>query len=321
MSDCSVMLNTPFRPKRSLEYNDGCRDMDEQNSISGSVPSHKKLCVEPLSANRSSLASQKIPSTPPAHSNTGTASSTTTYSRKEKELNDESDENMDVSDDIVSNFNTISFKSSCHENSPVVPQTPVRPEPLNTTSTATRNSSSKAYPVFPPLVRSGRKIDHLVDDVIRKSSRYHAGSLQLSIPPSDFEFYMPSNVSVTGNPTTDARLISSPENRNLAVTATQNVLSAPAMKLIQCGDDCSAFTECHHEKQQENVDEGTIHEVPSFHLGSVTHSEWFDSSSSGSSSMCNSDSYSGYNSDSEQYIEEYDNHEKDEDCDDMFIDS
>ena len=192
----------------------------------------------------------------------------------ESEIND-----LEVNGEIVPNFDTISF---------------------NTPKCSQSSSPSKrdTFPSFPPLRRSGRKIDHLVDEVIRKSSRINPEYLQVSLP-RDFEFQMPHHVSVSGSPTTDSRFLTNPDSRNLSQAAIHAA---------------TVYT-----KKRKNSDSPFAKSSPQrYHLGDITHSDWFEDSyypsnyfENGTRSFQNTNNavnYDTYN-------------DSDDDCDDMYVDS
>mmetsp|Transcript_25534 Transcript_25534/g.43065 ORF Transcript_25534/g.43065 Transcript_25534/m.43065 type:complete len:306 (-) Transcript_25534:178-1095(-) len=305
------MLKTPTRPKRSLECDTHCVDMESDYNNGASLAfASKRLCIEPLTSSGSTVP-KHIANTQVSKYSIA-SSLAKSQSQDRGDMGEKADEDMDVGDEIVSNFNTISFDSSLLEGPPSPP------------------SLSKDFSVFPPLQRSGRKIDDLVDEVIRKSSRYNPESLRLAIPPSDFEFHMPSHVSACGSPTRDSRFISSPENRNLAVAAIYNATTSPPTlekpKLIPFGDSSVP--------PQSQGQGGDMHEgAPSspaaqYHLGDVTHSDWFENSSGGhDGSLCRSgvqhqSPFTHNNIPTNGYGRRYDREDSDEEnCDDMYIDS
>lgn len=205
-------------------------------------------------------------------------------------------EDMDINGTIVSNFNTISFDNDFH--------------------------NTKKAPSFPPLKRSGRKIDFLVDDLIRKSSRINPDFLQVSIPPSNFEFQMPSFVSACGSPTRDARFLSSTENRDLALNAIRHAtipyLTRDSAHCSQTEELCIAEDKLSPSSQQAIRERSSFVSPTKYHLGQLTHSDWFDDCAA------SDQTYYGYtrNSHDEDKVDEenYGCDQSDEDCDDMYID-
>lgn len=305
------MLKTPTRPKRSLEYD--AHSVDSEHSSPLDFASLKRICIEPQAPSGS-----EVPTHITSHvDNYSSPSSLAKGQSQDTSVMREKldDDDMDVGDDMVSNFNTISFNSSLL----VEPQSQSREESYTASSSP---SLSKDFPVFPPLQRSRRRIDHLVDEVIRKSSRYNPESLRLTIPPSDFEFHMPSHVSVCGSPTRDSRYISSPENRNLAVAAIFNATtSSPVL------DTPTLIQQLSSEREGEVLqDTASSFSAAQYHLGDVTHSDWFESSNGNcDDKMCHSgmrQQTTFANHSSNCYNREYELEESDEEyCEDMYIDS
>lgn len=310
-----------------------------------------------------SFANKRICPTPITTRNASSVLNTITYeypvgcsqrSQKSKEdrvveEEDAKSNDMDISDDIVSNFNTISFDSS---NSQVALHNK-------------QSCSPPSYPVFPPLQRAGRKIDHLVEEVIRKSSRINPELLRISIPSGgrgrgrgivtdscDFEFQMPAHVTVGGGPTRDARFLTSPESRRLSEEAMRLVTTsatAPTTATMSSGLHSSAPSEYRTHKDTDLMDTSSadsysptgLSSPPPFHLGRVSHTDWFSGSSESHSSNNNSSksgsgvaSGGGSNQSHNGIIDNHNqcNHgcskamgessdEEDEDCDDMYVDS
>lgn len=313
------MLKTPTRPKRNLEC-DADMERGYNNGPSlASFASMKRIRIEPLTPSGSGVSTHIS-----YHANNcgGSSSLAESRSQERSDIRDKLDEDMEVGDEIVSNFNTISFDSSLLQ----APQSHDVVE--KSSSPYSSPSTSKGFPGFPPLQRSGRKIDHLVDEVIRKSSRYNPECLRLTIPPSDFEFHMPSHVSACGSPNTDARYISSPENRNLAVAAIYNATTSPPMldkpKLIQLGDSSLPLNS--QGEREEMLETNPSSSFAQYHLGDVTHSDWFENSSGGrDNGVCRSGlqhNPSFANPSTASYCREYDHEDSDEEnCEDMYIDS
>jgi hypothetical protein len=323
------MTESTLRSKRYRAPDIYCNDVIEEEDSFSSF-SHKRVCTAPPPTSESSVLntiSYEYPMNYSSHHNLNT----------QKEDEENPGEGMDVNDDIVSNFNTISFDTTSN-NEMVL-------------SDGNHSAEShQSYPVFSPLKRVGRKIDHLVEDVIRKSSRYNSDHLQLSIPPSDFEFRMPSYVSVAGSPTRDARFLTSPDARDLYMgamhqatstpsTAKNTSISTPSMckpKLIQYHAEQSASSS--RDCQLEDSSSSVFSSPPSFHYEKVTHSDWFDNSCSGigDGNNCVNDSRNrnqacgnngrnignccSHNSNSDKGAEDEEEEEEEEDCDDMFVD-
>jgi hypothetical protein len=238
------MIASPFRFKRS-------RDAEEEASKEDNIDtfSFKRMCTE-------SPATGDVHCTPDTFPLCATSSQPNTTCQEKNDNNDEEND-MEVNDLIVDNFNTISFDTPSHGD----------------------NNSNSSYPVFPPLRRVGRKIDHLVDEVMRKSCRINPEMLQISIPPSEFEFQMPPYVSAAGSPTRDARLISSPGTKSLTLAAIRQSttpcanrcevdLSEP--KRIQYSSSAPHFLDNHYGESHSD-ESSHLH----YHLGNVTHSDWF----------------------------------------------
>jgi hypothetical protein len=207
----------------------------------------------------------------------------------------------EVSDAILSNFNTISFDTGNKRRSML----PDREE-------------TASFPLFSSLRKSGRRIDHLVDEVIRKSSRVNPEHLDVSVSSNDFEFRMPSNVSVSGSPATDAHFLSNPGYHNLSLTTFHQVTSPYSAfersnKSSRMGQCCPSSSNLENYPDDDHTNSSRM-PPRQYHLGQVTHSEWFrDPTSSVQGSE-----YHDYTS----HIpvqESYD--DSDEDCEEMYIDS
>lgn len=258
----SAMSDISLRPKRRRECDTNHGEIEDDHILSSPF-TQKRICTQPINAVNVNEPSQ-----------TEIQNKNSNKSGKETR-----EEDMEVCDDIVSTFNTISFDAS------------------------TASKCSQTFPVFAPLRRAGRKIDHLVDDVIRKASRLNASNLRLSIPSSDFEFSMPSHVDMCGSPCTDSRYISSPEYRNMAMIAVRDATTFPPMSnkpsLIHSRSNARmprfGSPSCEHGHDQSTL----------FHLGNVTHSDWFDNSCTGE----------------EHAAADIDNADDEEDCEDMDMDT
>jgi hypothetical protein len=196
-----------------------------------------------------------------------------------EETRDDSATNMDVGDDILNHFNTISFDGS----------------------EVTKDcSADDMCPPFPPLQRGGRRIDHLVDDVIRKSRRYDWNQHHM---PNDFEFQMPSAVTVGGSPTRDARFMDSINDHQLSI--------------IQQEPSSSSHSDVSNHDMSIDYGVRRFRAQPptSYHLGSVTHSDWFDCSNN------SRDLPSNFLHSETSSFEKVYHSDDDDDYDDMYIDA
>lgn len=186
------------------------------------------------------------------------------------ESNDSSD--MDLGDEMATQLSSISFKSD----------------------SSSKNSARNAYTVFPPLQRSGRKIDHLVEDVIRKSSRLYEGTNN----QGESNFCMPAYVG--SSPRTDSRFLSTPPDQCLSLTLREN-------------DDPQPVGSIHTRNAHRPKEFSKPRPPPSYHLGRFTHSEWFDTDSKTCGSPKNS-------SRAVSYGEKNKEESSDDDYDEIYVD-
>ena len=288
-----------IRSKRNREFDAHAAKREGEEDIF----TNKRMCSAPITRNKNSMQGTNEC---PMHN--GHLSAQVQEGDKdvvvlgeEEEEEDSMSNDMEINDDeIVSNFNQVTLHGINAKSPP-------------------------SYPVFPPLQRSGRKIDHLVDEVLRKSSRVNHEHLQVSIPPSgsDFEFQMPSYVSVGGGPMTDSRFLSSPEGLRLSSSAIRHAtIPIPPPTTSSSESHMNSPTFMHNDENTgapscaRRRSDAFSSPLP-FHLGNVSHSDWFEN--------CTTTDHMHmggvHRSDSSRDANNDNGDEEEEDCEDMYVDA